>query len=48
LPALTGGTDFNDHRLTWGKLDQVRTKYPDIDLHGGSPKGAELIAAKWA
>ena len=47
--ALTGGTDFNDHRLIWGKLDQVQTKYPDmILLHGGSPKGAELIAAKWA
>ena len=45
--ALTGGTDFNDHRLIWGKLDQVRTKYPDmVLLHGGSPKGAELIAAK--
>ena len=26
--ALTGGTDFNDHRLIWGKLIQVRTKYP--------------------
>jgi hypothetical protein len=47
--ALTGGTDFNDHRLIWGKLDQVRTKYPDmVLLHGGSPKGTELIAAKWA
>ncbi len=47
--ALTGGTDFNDHRLIWGKLDQVRTKYPDmVLLHGGSPKGAELIATKWA
>jgi hypothetical protein len=34
--ALTGGTDFNDHRLIWAKLDQVRTKYPDmILLHGG-------------
>ncbi len=47
--ALTGGTDFNDHRLIWGKLDQVRTKYPDmVLLHGGGAKGAELIAAKWA
>jgi hypothetical protein len=47
--ALTGGTDFNDHRLIWGKLDQVRTKYPDmVLLHGGGVKGAELIAAKWA
>ena len=28
---------------------QVRTKYPDmVLLHGGSVKGAELIAAKWA
>ena len=47
--ALTGGTDFNDHRLIWGKLDQVRTKHPGmVLLHGGSGKGAELIAAKWA
>lgn len=46
--AFTGGTDFNDHRLIWVSLDQVRTKYPDmVLLHGGSPKGAELIAAKW-
>ena len=39
-------------RLTGGAPDeggQVRTKYPDmVLLHGGSPKGAELIAAKWA
>ena len=47
--AVTGGADFNDHRLIWGKLDQVQAKYPDmVLLHGGSPKGAELIAAKWA
>jgi hypothetical protein len=47
--ALTGGTDFNDHRLIWAKLDQVQAKYPDmVLLHGGSAKGAELIAAKWA
>ncbi|MVT66040.1 DUF2493 domain-containing protein [Bradyrhizobium pachyrhizi] len=47
--ALTGGLDFNDHRLVWAKLDQVHAKHPDmVLLHGGSPKGAELIAAKWA
>ena len=47
--ALTGGLDFNDHRLIWAKLDQVHAKHPDmVLLHGGSPKGAELIAAKWA
>jgi hypothetical protein len=47
--ALTGGLDFNDHRLIWAKLDQVHAKHPDmVVLHGGSPKGAELIAAKWA
>src|SRR5690606_26005651 len=27
----------------------IQTKYPEmVLLHGGSPKGAELIAAKWA
>jgi len=47
--ALTSGLDFNDHRLVWAKLDQVHAKHPDmVLLHGGSPKGAELIAAKWA
>ena len=47
--AVTGGADFDDHRLIWAKLDQVHAKHPDmVLLHGGSPKGAELIAAKWA
>ena len=47
--AFTGGLDFNDHRLIWDKLDKVHAKHPDmVLLHGGSPKGAELIAAKWA
>jgi hypothetical protein len=47
--AFTGGLDFNDHRLIWARLDQVHAKHPDmVLLHGGSPKGAELIAAKWA
>ncbi len=47
--ALTGGLDFNDHNLIWAKLDQVHAKHPDmVLLHGGSPKGAERIAARWA
>lgn len=47
--ALTGGLDFNDHHLIWDRLDKVYAKHPDMVLiHGGSPKGAELIAAKWA
>jgi hypothetical protein len=47
--AFTGGLDFNDHRLIWDKLDRVHAKHPDmVLLHGGSPKGAELIAARWA
>ena len=47
--ALTGGTDFNDHHLIWNMLDQVRTKHPEMVLiHGGSARGAELIAACWA
>jgi hypothetical protein len=30
-------------------LDKVHAKHPDMVLiHGKSPKGAELIAAKWA
>lgn len=47
--ALTGGTAFNDHQLIWTKLDQVQARHPDmVLLHGGSDRGAELIAAKWA
>ena len=47
--AFTGGLDCNDHRLIWDKLDQVHAKHPDmVLLHGGSPKGAERIAARWA
>lgn len=47
--ALTGGLDFDDYHLIWDRLDKVHGKHPDmVLLHGGSPKGAELIAAKWA
>lgn len=47
--AVTGGLDYNDHQLIWAKLDRVRAKHPDmVLLHGGSPKGAERIAAAWA
>jgi hypothetical protein len=47
--AFTGGLDFNDHRAIWERLDQVHAKHPDmVLLHGGSPKGAERIAAAWA
>ena len=47
--AFTGGLDYNDHRSIWDALDTVRTKYPDmVLLHGGSPRGAERIATRWA
>jgi hypothetical protein len=47
--AFTGGADFNDHQLIWSTLDKVRAKHPDmVLLHGGSPTGAERIAARWA
>jgi hypothetical protein len=46
--AFSGGETTN-HRLIWDKLDQVHAKHPDmVLLHGGSPKGAERIAATWA
>lgn len=46
--AFSGG-DSTDHNLIWAKLDQVHAKHPDmVLLHGGSPKGAEKIAARWA
>lgn len=47
--AFTGGAECNDHQLIWSVLDRVHGKHPDmVLLHGGSPKGAERIAACWA
>ena len=46
--AFSGG-DYQDHQTIWNVLDATREKYPDmILLHGGTLKGAELIAARWA
>jgi hypothetical protein len=47
--AFTGGMDCNDHQAIWAALDRVHAKHRDmVLLHGGSPKGAERIAACWA
>ena len=47
--AFTGGLDFNDVSRIWNRLDKVHAKHPDmVLLHGGSPRGAERIAACWA
>ena len=47
--AFTGGLDFNDHRAIWDRLDKALAKHPGmVLLHGGSPRGAERIAACWA
>jgi hypothetical protein len=47
--AFTGGVDCNDHQAIWSALDKVHAKHPDmVLLHGGSPRGAERIAACWA
>lgn len=46
---FTGGLECDEHRLIWTKLDRVHQQHPDMVLvHGGSPRGAELIAARWA
>ena len=47
--AFSGGTGYNDHQRIWAVLDKVFAKHPDmVLLHGGTPKGAERIAACWA
>jgi hypothetical protein len=47
--AFTGGLDCNEHGAIWARLDQVHAKHPDmVLLHGGTPRGAERIAACWA
>ena len=47
--AFAGGYECNDYQAIWGALDRVHAKHPGmVLLHGGSPKGAERIAACWA
>ncbi len=47
--AFAGGVEFNDHRRIWDALDRVHAKHTDmVLLHGGTPRGAEKIAACWA
>ncbi len=47
--VVAGGMDFNDYELIFAALDKARAKHPDMVLvHGGAPKGTDLIAAKWA
>jgi len=44
-----GGLTVDDHDRIWDALDKAREKHPDmVLLHGGSPRGAERIAACWA
>jgi hypothetical protein len=47
--AFAGGVDFNDHQRIWVVLDKVMAKHADmVLLHGGTPRGADKIAACWA
>ncbi len=47
--AFAGGYECNDHQAIWAALDRVHSKHTGMVLvHGGSPKGAEKIAACWA
>ena len=47
--AFAGGVDCNDHQRIWAALDRVHAKHADMVLvHGGTPRGAEKIAAAWA
>jgi hypothetical protein len=47
--AFAGGVDCNDHQRIWAVLDKVMVKHTDmVLLHGGTPRGAEKIAACWA
>ncbi len=47
--VVAGGMDFNDYELIFAALDKVHSKHEDMVLvHGGAPRGADLIAAKWA
>lgn len=47
--AFAGGLDCNDYNRIFEVLDKARAKHPGmVLLHGGSPKGAEFIASRWA
>src|SRR6185503_11821733 len=47
--AFAGGVDCNDHQRIWAVLDKVMAKHAEmVLLHGGTPRGAEKIAACWA
>jgi len=47
--AFAGGVGCNDHQRIWTVLDKVMAKHADmVLLHGGTPRGAEKIAACWA
>jgi hypothetical protein len=47
--AFSGGVDCTDHKRIWAVLDKVLAKHADMVLiHGGTPKGAEKVAACWA
>ena len=47
--VVTGGMEYQDHDLIWDVLDKVHAKHGDmVLLHGGTPKGVELIAGTWA
>jgi YspA, cpYpsA-related SLOG family len=47
--AFSGGTTCNDHKRIWQLLDETLAHYPGmVLLHGGTPRGAERIAACWA
>jgi hypothetical protein len=47
--GFTGGPDCNDHDRIWSVLDRIHAKHTDmVLLHGGTPTGAERIAACWA
>ena len=47
--AFAGGVDCSDHQRIWAVLDKVMAKHADmVLLHGGTPRGAEKIAACWA
>lgn len=47
--AITGGPDYQDHKRIWDALDRVLARHADmVLLHGGTPTGAEHIAACWA
>ena len=47
--AFSGGSEWHDHELLWNRLDQIKTRIPEMILcTTAQMKGCDAIATAWA